>query len=78
MFGLVRRRCYIHSKLKHMKKFKVAEYVTVTVKKVYWAEAEDEEQALKQMLDGELGEAVTEKVLEEEVLEYEVKKVRKF
>ena len=61
-----------------MKKFKVAEYVTVTMKKVYWAEAESEEQALKQMLDGELGEAVTEKVLEKEVLEYEVKKVRKF
>ena len=59
-----------------MKKFKVAEYVTVTVKKVYWAEAENEEAALKQMLDGDLGEAVTEEVLEEEVLEYEVKKSR--
>lgn len=61
-----------------MKKFKVAEYVTITVKKVYWAEAENEEQALGQLLTGDLGEAVTKKILKEEVLEYEVKKVRKF
>lgn len=61
-----------------MKKFKVVEYVLVTSKKVYWAEAEDEEQALKQMLNDELGEAVTEKVIENKVLSYEVKKVKKF
>ena len=59
-----------------MKKFKVAEYVTVTVKKVYWAEAENEEQALEQMLNGDLGEAVTEQELDSEVFEYEVKKSR--
>lgn len=57
-----------------MAKFKVAEYVTVTVKKTYWAEAENEEQALEMMLNGELGKAVKEKVLEEEVMEYEVRK----
>ena len=34
-----------------MKKFKVAEYVTVTVKKVYWAEAENEEAAKKEMIE---------------------------
>ena len=61
-----------------MKKFKVTEYVTVKVKKVYWAEAENEEQALDQMMNGDLGEAVTEKVIEDKVLSYEVKKVRKF
>jgi hypothetical protein len=59
-----------------MKKFKVAEYVIVTVKKVYWAEAENEEQALEQMMNGDLGEAVTEKVIEDKVLSYEVKKGR--
>lgn len=59
-----------------MKKFKVSEYVTVTVKRTYWAEAENEEAALEQMMNGECGEAVTEKVLEEEVFEYEVKKGR--
>ena len=61
-----------------MKKFKVTEYVTVTMEKVYWSEAENEEQALDQMMNGDLGEAVTEKVLEKEVLGYEVKKVSKF
>jgi hypothetical protein len=61
-----------------MKKFKVAEYVIVTFKKVYWAEAENEEQALEQMMNGDLGEAVTEKVIEDKVLSYEVKKVSKF
>jgi hypothetical protein len=59
-----------------MKKFKVAEYVTVTVKKVYWAEAENEEAALEQMMNGDLGEAVTEQELDSEVFEYEVKKSR--
>ncbi len=61
-----------------MKKFKVAEYVIVTVKKVYWAEAENKEQALEQMMNGDLGSAVTEKVIEDKVLSYEVKKVSKF
>ena len=59
-----------------MKKFKVSEYVTVTVKRTYWAEAENEEAALKDMMDHKLGSAVTEKVLDEEVFEYEVKKGR--
>jgi len=58
------------------KKFKVHEYVTVTIKKTYWAEAENEEQALEQMMNGDLGEAVTEQELNSEVLEYDVKKSR--
>ena len=59
-----------------IKKFKVHEYVTVTIKKTYWAEAENEEQALEQMMNGDLGEAVTEQELNSEVLEYDVKKSR--
>jgi hypothetical protein len=59
-----------------MKKFKVVEYVLVTSKKVYWAEAENEEAALKDMMDHKLGSAVTEKVIENKVLSYEVKKGR--
>jgi hypothetical protein len=58
------------------KKFKVHEYVTVTIKKTYWAEAENEEEALMQMLKGDLGEAVTEQELNSEVFDYEVKKSR--
>jgi hypothetical protein len=60
----------------HMKKFKVSEYVTVTMKRTYWAEAENEEAALEMMMNDKLGSAVTEKVLDEEVIEYEVKKGR--
>jgi len=59
-----------------LQKFKVHEYVTVTIKKTYWAEAENEEQALEQMMNGDLGEAVTEQELNSEVLEYDVKKSR--
>ena len=59
-----------------MKKFKVSEYVTVKVKRVYWAEAKNEEAALEMMMNDELGSAVIERVLEEEVIEYEVKKGR--
>ena len=59
-----------------MKKFKVSEFVTVTVKRTYWAEAKNEEAAFEMFMDDKLGSAVTEKVLEEEVFGYGVKKGR--
>ena len=50
-----------------MKKFKVSEFVTVKVKRTYWAEAKNEEAAFEMFMNDKLGSAVTEKVLEEEV-----------
>jgi len=59
-----------------MKNFKVVEYKVVTFKKTYWSEAESKEQALEQMMNGDLGKAVTKEVIEDKVLSYEVKKIK--
>jgi len=63
-----------------LQKFKVTEYQIVTIKKVYWVEAEDEDVALDEVMSVNAGEAVTEKVINREIdgPAYEVKKVRRF
>jgi hypothetical protein len=65
----------IIKKHKHMKTFKVEETVLKTVKRVYFVDAEDEEAAVHRVMSH--GKDVDEEdEVDEEVIDYQVKKYR--
>jgi hypothetical protein len=65
----------IIKKHKHMKTFKVEETVLKTIKRIYFVDAEDEEAAVHRVMSH--GKDVDEEdEVDEEVIDYEVKKYK--
>jgi hypothetical protein len=65
----------IIKKYKHMKTFKVEETVLKTVKRVYFVDAEDEEAAVHRVMSHQK-DVDEEDEVDEEVIDYEVKKYK--
>jgi hypothetical protein len=65
----------IIKKHKHMKTFKVEETVLKTVKRVYFVDAEDEEAAVHRVMSHQK-DVDEEDEVDEEVIDYEVKKYK--
>jgi hypothetical protein len=65
----------IIKKHKHMKTFKVEETVLKTVKRVYFVDAEDEEAAVHRVMSHQK-DVDEENEVDEEVIDYEVKKYK--
>jgi hypothetical protein len=65
----------IIKKYKHMKTFKVEETVLKTIKRVYFVDAEDEEAAVHRVMSHQK-DVDEEDEVDEEVIDYEVKKYK--
>jgi hypothetical protein len=65
----------IIKKHKHMKTFKVEETVLKTIKRVYFVDAEDEEAAIHRVMSHQK-DVDEEDEVDEEVIDYEVKKYK--
>jgi hypothetical protein len=65
----------IIKKHKHMKTFKVEETVLKTIKRVYFVDAEDEEAAVHRVMSHQK-DVDEEDEVDEEVIDYEVKKYK--
>jgi hypothetical protein len=65
----------IIKKLKHMKTFKVEETIVKTIKRIYFVDAEDEEAAVHRVMSHQK-DVDEEDEVDEEVIDYEVKKYR--
>jgi hypothetical protein len=61
-----------HIIIKHMKKFIVTETIPATVEYTYYVEAENEEQALDMVMNGDAEETATMRWVEEGDGEWEV------